>query len=291
MRRAAREVGRAADDAANGNADMRWLLDAGLADTERAKVAAAYRSTRSVPDALRAVSRGLLTRADLIERSEQTRSMQVMGLARISMPKWLRKRTMKIAKKKIKITSIVTDFVDQAQDYAHLADKARHGPFWGNFCGAGNKGEKEPPTDTLDACCKTHDAAYKELGVTPTSQFTPDGLMKTAKANEALSKCARRQPDGTEHEKTLRFDPLSQPKPHNIRGDDARSGMMKLFALMADIGFELRAAEEKIKKEIDKIPFISTARAKELAAWALRTAAKEILDQYADKFDELGQLA
>jgi len=289
MRRAAREIDRAADDAAAGNADMKWLLDTDISGVERAKLATAYRSTRSVPEALRAVSRSLSTRAALIDLSEQM-VWGASGVSRISMPKWLKKKILKIAKGTIKITGIMTKFVDQAQDYAHLADKARNGTFWGNFCGAGNKGETKTPTDTLDACCKVHDAAYKRLGITASSQFSPAGLMKTAAANAALSKCARKQPDGTESGNMRRFDP-DHVNSLDIEGEDARSGVMKLFGLMSEIGYALTTAEAKIKKRIDAIPGISGARAKELAEWALRTAAKEILDSYADRFGELGPLA
>lgn len=289
MRAAARDVETAAREAAAGNADMRWLIASDLPSAHRASVSAAYRSTRSVPEALRSVARELRMRADLIDRQEASHPFGSMGLARIRAPKWLTNRVLKIARKTIQITGTIKQLVEQARDYAHLADKAFEGPFWGNFCGAGNNGEYGAPADTLDACCKTHDTAYRTEKIGPYTQFTPSGLMRGAEANRALSQCAKRQPDGTETDKMERFDP-TKTNALDIRGDDARSGVMKLFGLMAEVGFALLAAEKKIRQQIDAIPGISAKRAKELAAWALKKAADEILAQYKDKFDELGPL-
>lgn len=287
MRRAARAIEEAALETTRGNTDVRQLLDSGLSPMSREAVRSAHRSTRDVPDSLRAVARQLRVRADLIERSQG--SFDGAGAGRIAPPKWLRNPAMTIARKSVRISGLIRRLHDQARDYAHLADKARQGTFWGNFCGSGNKGETLAPSDTLDSCCKTHDAAYKRLGVTATTQFTPAGLMKTAEANRALSHCATLQPDGTERGDVQRFDP-NKKNNLGIQGDDARSGVMKLFALMALIGAQIAAAQRRAAAAIDDIPFVSAARAKEIAAWAMDKAAREIIDQHRRQLAELGAL-
>lgn len=288
LRAAAHQADRAADEAARGLIDMRWIATSTLADVHRERARAAVRSTRSVPEELRAIARELRRRADLFERADA--GDRTIGVAGRIGTKWLRKKASKLARKTLKITTTIKALVAQSHDYGHLAIKALHTQFWGNFCGAGNKGESKAPTDTLDSCCKQHDQAYATLGLGAFNQFTPQGLVKGAEANAALAACAQRQPDGTESENTKRFDP-DVVDPSGVTGDDARSGVIKLFSLMATLGNAIAAAKAKVQAALDKLPFVSKETAAALAEAAINTAAQAILAKYKDELDKLGALA
>lgn len=206
---------------------------------------------------LEETGRGLRHRA---AAAEAMGAFAVGGMARLRLPALPSKRAIvRAVLRRLGILARIYEFAQIVRRYGWIAVNALRGPFWGNHCGAGNKGGA--PVDTLDACCQRHDSAYRCIGVGALSQFAPRGVYLTAAANRGLAHCAGRQPSRASTD--LRPPPpLFNPNrvQNGIRGRDAREAVEALFGSMASMGYLLRDAVA----QVDRMPGISRGEAEAL---------------------------
>jgi hypothetical protein len=186
--------------------------------------------------------------------------------------KWAKE---KINAKLEKIMAMIKGKVSDLAPFGYIGAKAVRGVFWGNFAGKENRFVNGPrqrgdydyhddikvkqgertvkevtwekayeeaypgarAVDPLDLCAAKHDYRFKTLKITAATQILPSGLMKGETSNLELAHCARHKAVPAKGFDPDRRDPNSQ-----VKGSDARDGIIALFGLLGAIGKLLNEA-------------------------------------------------